>query len=310
MVTINAAKTRLESTIARLETASARLIVDQSERTSLRLALEAAERNEQLLRMAAADALAEVDQAIALIAAQVSTEGETIDRAPTLTEPTMDGAINDSIDQHPVSTNDGTASDLFISSSPGSKGDHRESPCLDQDHDEAEQEARATAAAELANEMVSADGENGDTALPVPDDVTERPAGMHSSDQAKGSGGQEPDDPSASALANAMMTDDGPDDDAVSVGADDTSDYPADMEFLPEDDDGAVPPDFDDVEDDGLRDALAQDEFFNDEIGSGHLENDELDVEVEVEDESEAKKHEANMPDKPEKSGSWSFLDD
>ncbi len=257
MVTINAAKTRLENAIARLETASARLIVDQSERTSLRLALETAERNEQLLRMAAADALAEVDQAIALIAAQVSTEGETIDRAPTLTERTMDGAINDSIDQHPVSANDGTASDLFISSRTGSKGDHRESPCLDQDRDEAEQEAKATAAAELANEMVSADG---------------------------------------------------PDDDAVSVGADDTSDYPADMEFLPEDDDGAVPPDFDDVEDDGLRDALAQDEFFNDEIGSGHLENDELDVEVE--DESEAKKHEANMPDKPEKSGSWSFLDD
>ena len=270
MVTINAAKTRLENTIARLETASARLIVDQSERTSLRLALEAAERNEQLLRMAAADALAEVDQAIALIAAQVSTEGETIDRAPTLTERTMDGAINDPVDQHADSTNDGTASDLFISSRLGPKVDHRENPFLDQGRDEAEQEVEATAAAELANEMVSAGGEDGDMALAAPDEASERPADMHSSDQAKGSGGQEPEALSATALANAMMTDDGLDD--------------------------------------GLREALAQDEYFVDKTGSDHLEKDELDVEVE--DESEAKKHEANIPDKPEKSGSWSFLDD
>ena len=79
MARLEESKQRLERALARLEQSVAKAQHLRDENQSLARALNNVQATEQQLRTAAADALAEVDQAIALIAAQASTEGERVE---------------------------------------------------------------------------------------------------------------------------------------------------------------------------------------------------------------------------------------
>ena len=81
MARLEQAKQRLEQALARLERSVVKVQGLKDKNRSLALALDSVQSSEQQLRTAAADALAEVDQAIALIAAQASTEGERVEPA-------------------------------------------------------------------------------------------------------------------------------------------------------------------------------------------------------------------------------------
>ena len=84
MARLEESKQRLERALVRLEQSVAKAQNLRDENQSLVRALDSIHATEQQLRTAAADALAEVDQAIALIAAQASTEGERVEPVGSL----------------------------------------------------------------------------------------------------------------------------------------------------------------------------------------------------------------------------------
>lgn len=95
MARLEESKQRLERALARLEQSVAKAQHLRDENQSLTRALDNVQATEQQLRTAAADALAEVDQAIALIAAQASTEGERVEPVVSpLSPPAQEAAIN------------------------------------------------------------------------------------------------------------------------------------------------------------------------------------------------------------------------
>ena len=95
MARLEESKQRLERALARLEQSVAKAQHLRDENQSLARALDNVQATEQQLRTAAADALAEVDQAIALIAAQASTEGERVEPVVSpLSPPAQKAAVN------------------------------------------------------------------------------------------------------------------------------------------------------------------------------------------------------------------------
>ena len=80
--------------MARLEQSVAKAQHLRDENQSLARALDNVQATEQQLRTAAADALAEVDQAIALIAAQASTEGERVEPVVRMSPPAQEATVD------------------------------------------------------------------------------------------------------------------------------------------------------------------------------------------------------------------------
>ena len=120
MARLEESKQRLERALARLEQSVAKAQHLRDENQSLARALDNVQATEQQLRTAAADALAEVDQAIALIAAQASTEGERVEPvvsplSPPAQEATVDApdlALSADPDLAPSVESDGLDADV------------------------------------------------------------------------------------------------------------------------------------------------------------------------------------------------------
>ena len=316
MARLEESKQRLERALSRLEQSVAKAQHLRDENQSLALALNNVQATEQQLRTAAADALAEVDQAIALIVAQASTEGERVEplvssQTPPAQEIVVDApdlALADDHDQAPaaegatVETNF-DADDPEGNSEPESRvGMAKVSPILKaNDPEEAEDAyqaglelwATASPAAASSEDMSTNDhpdtSETGDVlssdaALSVSSDVD-------SIDADDGATHPLLDLAEQAAPAELFDVDD---DDA------DAEDFFEDEVF--DDADAFVGDDVTDVVEDNLDETSDEDDH---EWGAGALAPEEPLADDVADDESENDK---KSPDGS--GGSWSFLDD
>ena len=320
MARLEESKQRLERALARLEQSVAKAQHLRDENQSLARALNNVQATEQQLRTAAADALAEVDQAIALIVAQASTEGERVEplvssQTPPAQEIVVDApdlALADDHDQAPaaegatVETNF-DADDPEGNSEPESRvGMAKVSPILKaNDPEEAEDAyqaglelwATASPAAASSEDMSTNDhldtSETGDVlssdaALSVSSDVD-------SIDADDGATHPLLDLAEHAAPAELFDVDDDDDDDDA-----DAEDFFEDEVF--DDADAFVGDDVTDVVEDNLDETSDEDDH---EWGAGALAPEEPLADDVADDESENDK---KSPDGS--GGSWSFLDD
>ena len=316
MARLEESKQRLERALARLEQSVAKAQHLRDENQSLALALNNVQATEQQLRTAAADALAEVDQAIALIAAQASTEGERVEplvssQTPPAQEIVVDApdlALADGRDQAPtaegatVETNF-DADDPEGNSEPESRvGMATVSPIL-KANDPEEAEDAYQAGLELWATASPAAASSEDMSTNDHPDTSETDAVL-SSDAAL----------SVSSDVDSIDADDGATDPLLDLAEQaapaelfDVDDDDADAEDFFEDEvfddaDAFVGDDVTDVVEDNLDETSDEDDH---EWGVGALAPEEPLADDAADDESENDK---KSPDSS--GGSWSFLDD
>ena len=316
MARLEESKQRLERALARLEQSVAKAQHLRDENQSLALALNNVQATEQQLRTAAADALAEVDQAIALIVAQASTEGERVEplvssQTPPAQEIVVDApdlALADDHDQAPAAEGatveaNFDADDPEGNSEPESRvGMATVSPILKaNDPEEAEDayqaglELWATASPAAASSEDMSTNDHPDTS--ETDDVLSSDAAL-----------------SVSSDVDSIDADDGATDPLLDLAEQaapaelfDVDDDDADAEDFFEDEvfddaDAFVGDDVTDVVEDNLDETSDEDDH---EWGAGALAPEEPLADDVADDESENDK---KSPDGS--GGSWSFLDD
>ena len=316
MARLEESKQRLERALARLEQSVAKAQHLRDENQSLALALNNVQATEQQLRTAAADALAEVDQAIALIAAQASTEGERVEPlVPSQTPPAQEIVVDapdlaSAVDHDQAQTAEGEgveanfdADDPEGNSEPESRvGMATISPIL-KANDPEEAEDAYQAGLELWATASPAAASSEDMSTNDHPDTSETDAVL-SSDAAL----------SVSSDADSIDADDGATDPLLDLAEqaapaelfdvddddDDAEDFLEDEVF--DDADAFVGDDVTDVVEDNLDETSDEDDH---EWGAGALVPEEPLADDAADDETENDK---KSPDGS--GGSWSFLDD